>query len=289
MNTLLKIDPNVTLSLANSLWANKDYEFKQDFLKINREYYKAEIQSLDFKSPQAPKTINDWVKKNTNNKIEKIVDTIPDDAILYLINAVYFKGAWKVKFDEKNTKEDDFKLLNNKTKKVKFMNKEGKFNYYKDKEIQVVELPYGNEKVSMFIFLPASSLNDFIKQLNFEKFKKWLSKLQTKRVNVSIPKFKLEYEEKLNKVLESLGLKIAFDSERADFSNMFSGAVISEVSHKTFIEVNEKGTEAAAVTSVHVLSITPQFIANKPFFFVIKDNSTNIILFMGAVYEPNEE
>ncbi len=297
MATLTKKDSNVTLTIANSLWAKKGVEFKEDFLAKNKEHYKATIESLNFDN-DAIKTINDWVKNNTNGKIEKIIETFSPGDIIIILNAIYFKGIWKYKFDKKNTKEDNFNLLDGSKKKVEFMNidfKGEKVGYYGNNDFQLVEVLYSNE-YRMYIFLPSvnSSLEKFYANLTYENVKKWLSELHAMKGHLSIPKFKLEYEEELSEILKKLGMEVAF-SPKADFSNMCKiskdlnvNIGIGKVKHKTFVEVNEEGTEAAAVTSVMLLRSYVEefnFIVNRPFFFLIMNKKDGVILFMGSVVD----
>lgn len=292
---LIYSDTSVRLDVANSLWGKKGTEFNSEFIKNNEAYFKAEVRSLDFASPDSVKTINDWVSKNTNQKIEKIVDKIPPEALLYLINAIYFKGTWTDKFDKDLTKEQDFKLTDGKTKKVQMMSRYDDFKYAKSDKFEVVSLPYGKENMSMYVFLPTTSLEDFYKDLNFDNFKDWMSKLKKTKGEVGLPRFKNEYETGLVDVLKNLGMTEAF-SDKADFKKIFAkdtSASITDVRHKTFIEVNEEGTEAAAVTSVTVgatafMPVTKPFkmIMDKPFFYVLRDNQSGTILFMGAVNQP---
>ncbi len=166
----------------------------------------------------------------------------------------------------------------------------GEFNYYEDQDLQILELPYGNGKVSMYIFL-SSDIKKFYEKLTVENLNTWLSKMSKANVVVSLPKFKLEYEKELKEILKDMGLGIAF-SDEVNFSNMISsrsvGLSIDKVLHKTFLEVNEEGTEAAAATEVLIIGIPHKFIVDKPFFFIIKDKQNGTILFMGSIVEPTE-
>jgi serine protease inhibitor len=292
---LIYSDTSVRLDIANSLWGKKGTEFNSEFIKNNESFYKAEVRSLDFKSAESPKIINDWVSLNTNKKIEKIVDKIPPEALLYLINAIYFKGTWTDKFDKELTKEQDFKLPDGKTKKVQMMSRYDDFKYAKSDKFEVVSLPYGKELMSMYVFLPTENLEDFYKELTSDNWKNWMKELKKTKGEVGLPRFKNEYEKTINDVLKTLGMTEAF-SDKADFKKIFAkdtAAAITEVRHKSFIEVNEEGTEAAAVTSVQVgaTSFMPvskpfKMIMDKPFFYVLRDNQSGTILFMGAVNQP---
>ena len=302
---LLASDPKVTLAIANSLWARQGIPFKQDFLQRNTQFFGAEISGLDFDNPDASKTINNWVDTNTNGKIEKIVsDRIDPSTVMFLINAIYFKGTWQTEFDPSKTHTDVFHLATDEERQVPMMSRTGTYPYYENREVgfQAISLSYGDGRMSMYIFLPvrASNLNTFSGNLNAESWENWMSQFREQEVFLKVPKFRMEYEKQLNNTLQALGMDIAFDADRADFSRMASldtlngNLYIEKVVHKTFIEVNEEGTEAAAATSV-AIGVTsvqpppPQFIADRPFFFAIRDNDTKTVLFMGVVAEPSEE
>ena len=287
-NSLEAPDPKVQISIANSIWSRQGVEFNPDFLERNQAFFGAEIASLDFNSPQAAATINEWVNTNTNGKIEKIVDRIDPQTLLFLINAIYFKGNWQDKFNKLMTRPGTFHLPNGSQKQVQMMHREGKYPYFRGENFEATSLPYGDGRVSMYIFLPNrdSNLNKFLDNLNTENWKGWISQFGNRRHDMMLPRFKLEYEVSLNDTLKALGMEIAFDSG-ANFSGIGSGLFISEVKHKTFVEVNEEGTEAAAVTVGRMAtSVPPDFRVDRPFFFAIYDSETETILFMGTVTEP---
>ena len=287
-NSLENPDPKVEISIANSIWSRQGVDFNSDFLERNRAFFGAEIASLDFSSPQAGATINEWVDTNTNGKIEKIVERIDPQTLLFLINAIYFKGNWQDEFDKSMTRPGTFHLPNGSEKQVQMMRREGEYPYFHGANFEATSLPYGNGRLGMYIFLPnrTSNLNKFLKDLNAENWEQWISQLQDRRQTMMLPRFKLEYEVRLNDTLEALGMGIAFGGG-ADFSGMGPSLFISEVRHKTFVEVNEEGTEAAAVTAVvGVKSLPPVFRVDRPFFFAIYDAETETILFMGTVTEP---
>lgn len=288
-------DPNVQLAIANSLWAKQGIPFKPDFLQRNQTYYKAEVAELDFTDPRATNRINDWVKKNTQGKIEKIVDQLKADDVMFLINAIYFKGQWTEKFDKNATAPAPFYLAKGKSKQHPMMVQTGKYRYFENEQFQAVSLPYGNERVSMYIFLPkpTSNLNAFYKTLNTKNWETWISQFGSRDGSIKIPRFKLEDEMQLNEALKALGMAEAFEN-RANFANLSSEPTkIDEVKHKTFVEVNEEGTEAAAVTSVGIVATSAQIpqepfnlVADRPFFCAIRDNQTGTVLFMGSIVDP---
>ena len=288
-NSLENPDPKVEISIANSIWSRQGVDLNPNFLEQNRVFFGAEIAALDFSSPQATATINEWVDTNTNGKIKKIVDRIDPEVVLFLINAIYFKGNWQDEFDKSMTRPGVFHLPNGSEKQVQMMRREGKYPYFRGENFEATILPYGDGRVSMYIFLPNrdSNLNKFLGDLNPENWKGWISQFGNRRHNMMLPRFKLEYEISLNDTLKALGMEIAFD-RGANFSGIGSALFISEVRHKTFVEVNEEGTEAAAVTAggIVVDSTPPDFRVDHPFFFAIYDAETETILFMGTVTEP---
>ena len=287
-NSLENPDPKVEISIANSIWSRQGVEFNADFLERNRVFFGAEIASLDFSAPQATETINEWVNTNTNGKIEKIVDRISPQTLLFLINAIYFKGNWQDEFDKSQTRPGIFHLSDGNEKRVEMMRREGEYPYFRGENFEATSLPYGDGRLGMYIFLPNrdSNLNKFLGNLNAGNWGDWISQFQDRRHDMMLPRFKLEYEVSLNDTLEALGMGIAFGSG-ADFSGMGPSLFISEVKHKTFVEVNEEGTEAAAVTAVvGVKSVPSVFRVDRPFFFAIYDTEMETVLFMGVVTEP---
>lgn len=291
-------DKNVELNIANSLWARKDIALEQNFLNKVKEFYQAEITNLDFSDSNSVNTINAWVKQQTKDKIEKIVDRINSDNLLFLINAVYFKGKWEAPFDKSLTKPQPFTLINGTKIQHPAMSRSGEYRYYDAPSFQAISLPYGSGRFSMEIFLPKpkSNLGEFQQQLNTKNWQEWSTKFTRKTGSIQLPRFKVEYETSLKETLQNLGMAIAFNPNKADFRNLATTkAYISDVKHKTFVDVNEEGTEAAAVTSVEmrVTSAIPneeppfQMIVDRPFFFAISDRQTGTILFMGVIQNPS--
>ena len=300
IDALASVDPKVLMSIANSIWYEQTFNVEQDFIDVNQDYFYAEVSPLDFTNPDAVTTINNWVADKTKNKITEILDQIPAEAVMYLINAIYFKGIWKYEFDESETEEKPFYLSDGTTKDVPMMAQEGSFNYFSNDILQAVEMPYGAGNYSMIILLPQSNKtpDDIIDQLSNENWNRWLSEFyEAEKVQIHLPKFKFEYEDSLNNELINMGMEIAFSPYDADFSkiNPLEQLYISRVIHKSFIEVNEEGTEAAAVTLVEISRIISEpetgihFYVNQPFIFAIKEKYTNTIIFMGKVMEPEYE
>jgi serine protease inhibitor len=290
-------DPNVELAVANSLWAREGISFNEDFINRSRDYYGAELTELNFDDPGSADTINHWVKENTRNKIDGIVEPpINPETILFLINAIYFKGEWSEPFDPELTSAATFNLPDGNSKEHPFMFQNDDFDYLETDLFQAVRLPYGkNERVGMYLFLPAAAvgLEEFQAGLNKADWNNWTGSFRSMEGDLSLPRFSFEYDVSLKKTLEALGMGIAFEEGTADFSGMRPtppDLFINEVKHKTFVEVNEEGTEAAAVTSVEVgttaMPETFSMVLDRPFFFVIADDMTGTILFMGSVLEP---
>jgi len=283
-NSLQKNDPNVQVSIANSLWAQQGFSLKPEFLQINQQYYQANITELDFTiSQEALSIINNWVSQKTQGKIDKIVEKITPDEVLFLINAIYFKGNWETPFDRSQTTNKTFYLTDSSSKQHPMMSETDTF--------QAVSLSYGKKgALRMYIFLPNSNTNlaTFLQQLTPENWNKWMQQFRKIIGSIEIPRFKIEYEIELQDTLKALGMAGIFDFSKADFSAMTDDNVaVDSVKHKTFVEVNEEGTEAAAVTSISLpRGSIFQMNVNRPFFCAIRDHTTGTILFMGTIVDP---
>lgn len=303
MKTLENADEDITLSIANSLWAAEDIPFKKPFISRTHHFYDAAVYNVDFMAADTLKRINGWVEDKTNDKIKDLIkkSDLTKDTLLILINALYFKGIWNEPFVEKRTQDRPFYLPTGNTVSVPIMERDGSFAYTETEKYQTVRLPYGeNKRLAMTIVLPSknSSLDALIAELDAKKWQTLQRSLNSRDGLVGLPRFTLEYEVSLKKVLSQLGMPIAFDKQRADFHPMCilkpnENAYISEVRHKTFIEVNEKGTEAAAATGVVMMKVTSvmpterfRMICDRPFFLAISDAETGAILFLGAVRTP---
>lgn len=289
-------DPEVTLNIANSLWADQNVNLKSDFIRNNQEFYQAKVTNLNLADSETPNKINSWVKENTQGKIDKIVDKIDPNQVLFLLNAIYFKGSWKQEFDQEKTAQLPFYLSSGEEKQHPMMSQSGEYKYYESEKFQAVSLPYGQSgRVSFYVFLPKqnSDLNSFYESLNAANWEKWMSQFAFREGSVRLPRFKMDYETTLNDALSALGMEEAF-TDNANFSEMGSNLKISQVKHKTFVEVNEEGTEAAATTSVGIQLTSAQLpsqqpfnmIVDRPFFCAIRDNQTGTVLFMGSIVEP---
>ncbi len=289
------------LSTANALWAQKNYSFLSEYFGLIDSYYGGKVTNLDFagETEKSRVTINSWVEEKTNNKIKDLIPQglITQDTALVLTNAIYFKGNWLTQFKKENTREQDFKISEGETISVEMMHAFGEdyeFKYAETEKLQILELPYVDEELSMLVLLPSEGEMDYLESnLTAQNFGDWKSNLRMQEVNVYLPKFKFETKYFMKDVLKELGMATAF-SAGADFSGMTGqrDLFISEVIHQAFVEVNEEGTEAAAATAV-IMPITavepyqiPEFKANHPFIFVIQENETGSILFIGRVDNP---
>ena len=303
-NEINKKDKKYKLHIANALWAQKDYPFLDEYFKIVDEYYKGKVTNLDFKknSESARVTINNWVEDQTSDKIKNLIPSGVIDTLtrLVLTNAIYFKGEWIKQFNKNNTRDQDFKISKSNVIKVPIMQRaddKAVFNYTENNKLQILEMPYSGEELSMLIFLPKDdNLKALENSLSVKKLSKWKQDLKEQRVDIFIPKFKFETKYFMADALREMGMPTAF-SDSADFSGMTGkqDLKISDVIHQAFIEVNEEGTEAAAATIglMHTTGSGPEkepkipvFRADHPFIFLIQEKATGNILFLGRVVDP---
>lgn len=293
-------DRGYELQVANRLWGQQGYGFRPEYLKVTRDNYAAELAEVDFirKTEATRKTINSWVEKQTKGKIKDLIPQGSLDALtrLVLTNAIYFKGDWTTPFDAKKTKDAPFHLTKTEKIDVPLMFHKDKFRYGEAKDLQILQLPYGkDELLSMVVLLPkdVDGLLSLEKSLSEESLAKQIAGLRSREVMVFLPKFKMTSEFELSKVLRTMGMPTAFTPGAADFSGMSTNEklYISAVIHKAFVDVNEKGTEAAAATGVVIRATSappppPTFRADRPFAFLIRDNRTGAFLFLGRVVNP---
>ncbi len=286
---LLSADATTDMRIANSIWTRLGFPVLENFYQANRSYYNAEARALDFDSPQAADEINCWCSDNTEGKIKAVIDRIPPETVMYILNATYFKGVWANKFDPGKTVEGDFTASGGQVRRTPFMKRTLKAGYCSDATIEAAELPYGNGAFSMVVVMPRTgTVDDMVGGLTAEKWAAWTT-FRNVELHLELPKFKMEYEQTLNGILCDMGMGVAFDAARADFSaiNPDGGLFISTVKQKAFVSVDEEGTEAAAVTVIGIgtTSISdPEkvpFVADRPFLFVIRERSTGAIIFAG--------
>lgn len=295
MKLLLNVDPKVQMELANSIWYRNNFKVQQGFIDTCQNYYDAQVQGLNFGDGKSADVINKWVSGKTNGHISNLVKSpIPDSLVMYLINAIYFKGDWRHQFDKKNTATGDFTLSDGSKVKSQMMHMETPMPYYQSSQAQVLDMAYGDSVFSMTVLLPSpgTNIDDFVANLTREKLDNWIGQLQRRKVQIIMPKFKIEYSTDLNKVLSDMGMKVAFDPYKADFSNINPNAqlYISKVKQKSYVNVDEEGTEAAAATSVAIgvnaVVSVPVFRADRPFVYLIRERSSGAILFIGKMENP---
>ncbi len=303
-------EEDVTLQIANSVWARNGVPFEREFIETAEKSYGALAREIDFGDPKSVDIINEWVSSATNGKIDRIISQLNPLDILLLINAVYFKGVWSEPFRERNTKDEDFHLPGGGTATVPMMSKRDDYSYLETENFQAVKLPYGRFRFEMLIFLPSEDygLDGFIENLNAKSWnrimnaKSWgrsMGDFNKRDGILKLPRFKIEYSAILNDALFALGMNDAFDDTGADFPAMtpVKPVWIGRVIHKTYLDVDEKGTEAAGVTAITMSMLSAPMkdppkpfvmIVDRPFFCAIRDSKTGAILFMGAINKPVE-
>lgn len=294
-----KGDPNFRLKIANSLWGNKDVKFNPVFIDSCRTNYGAEVQALNFTDPQSPTTINNWIGSKTQGKISKVITELNPADVLVLVNATYFKAAWETVFQKEETKPQDFHADSGKTLKVPTMHRSARMPYTSNSNCEIIKLPYADKQTSMYVLLPkpGKQPSDLISGLSATRWKELTASLGSCPGEIYLPKFKFTYSSHLKDTLIRLGMKVPFEPNTADFSKMVNMAQrlwVSDVIHKTFVDVNEEGTEAAAVTVMTMCGASappPQtpftMKVDRPFIFAITNDSTDTIIFMGIVGDPS--
>ena len=290
------LDQTVDFRIANSVWYRDTFapSIAPAFLADTKQSFDARVTGLNFASPQALTTINDWVKTGTSGKIDKILDDIPGNVVMYLMNAIYFKGAWRQPFDPKRTADATFTDHRGAHASVKMMTRKGGFRLRSGSDAMVLELPYGGDAFVMTVVLPpeGTDINSFVSALTAARWNATTSGLAESSFDLYLPRFKLTWSDGLNDELKSMGMRRAFVPDGADFTRlsptMGRNLYITDVRQKTFVDVNEEGTEAAAVTSVGVgvTSLPPSIRLDRPFVFAIRERITGTILFVGKIVRP---
>jgi serine protease inhibitor len=316
---LVNADPVVDFRVANSFWSRQGKAIQPGFVDLAKTWFDARVEEIDFQAPWAADTINGWVSEATNDKIKKMVKPpINPNTAAMLFNAIYFKGTWMFPFDTVDTHAGTFYLADGTTTSCRLMVKnqedcqqgdtasrntwtDTNITWYQDDEVIVLSMPYGKGDYRMSVVIPnrrdqltdqedpSKSIDAVISHLTYEKWSSWLAGDTPYEFTLELPRFKFGYEVGLSDILKSLGMQIAFDAGRADFSNLFSDSVgwIDEVKQKTFVQVDEKGTEAAAVTQVVFGDgYTPPLVCDRPFLIVIHEDVSGAILFMGRIANP---
>ncbi len=288
---LVLYDETVQIDVANSLWINQRMKVKKAFMRNLRGKFDATAQYLDFSIPGNENIINKWCSDKTNGRIDEIIDSVSPDDLMFIINALYFKGLWSIPFEPDFTETKEFHGINNSVKDVDMMTLTNNFNYYSNELVSMVEMSYGNGSFVMDIILPCEgkTTSEIVSALDQNTFKQWIDSFEYPEVRIHFPKFRIEYDIKLNDNLSRMGMPISFTS-LADFSAMSrEKMVISLIKQKSYVEVTEAGTEAAAVTIVGLMksSFNPEppkeFNVNRPFIFFIRDTTSGEILFAGEV------
>jgi serpin B len=297
-------ESKIKLNIANGLWAQKDFKFLDSYFDIVKSNFFSELKNVDFvdntEREKSRKDINTWVEQKTNDKIKDLLSQGDLDSMtkLILVNAIYFYGDWETPFKKSATARKDFFLFNKNQVVVPFMNEQEIYNYYEDSKIKAIEIPYKDNKASMVIFLPnkKNGITEFEKSFDYKYYLNIIAAFQSDKVRLSLPKFQTTYKINLGTVLSQMGMPLAFSPNGADFSGMTGkrDLCISKVIHQAFINVDEKGTEAAAATAVVMRATAVRmpaepkiFNADHPFIFILKDNTTGTILFLGKIMNPN--
>jgi serine protease inhibitor len=292
---LLGLDRTTEMGIVNSVWYRQGFPFEQSFIDTVETNFDAEVVGLDFDDPGSVGRINGWVSSATNRRIDSIIDAISPNSVMFLINAIYFKGVWVTAFDRASTRADTFRGVDGAPIPVQMMNTDGTFRFRSTPEYTALELPYGNSAFTMTIVMPSESqnINDYLASLDQSGWNDIVGGMGEGEIMVSLPRFRLEYEKSLKEPLKALGMPTAFQPGGADFTGLSPAGdqlFISDVKHKTFVDVNEEGTEAAAVTSVEVrvVSMPPSVRIDRPFLFAIRERFSGTILFSGKIVAPSD-
>jgi serpin B len=288
IDLLRGIDNSTDFRIANSIWYEKTFPFNASFIGESQQFFDAKVTPLDFTDASSPGIINSWVNEATGRKISKIVEQIPQDQVMYLIDAIYFKGSWRSRFDKSETSNAPFHALDGSSNDVPMMTQRSSLRVSYGADYKAVDLPYGNAAWSMTVVLPdnGADINTFAESMTLDKWRSIESSLHEASIPLFLPRFKLEWKRNLNEPLTNLGMGIAFTG--ADFSRMSPAGkqlAIDEVIQKTFLDVNEDGTEAAAVTSVGMVAVSAPapFRVDRPFLIAIRENLSGTILFIGKI------
>lgn len=300
IDLLRSLDPNVDFRIANSIWYRQGFPVDSSFLGATRQFFDATVAEKDFTDPATVTDINDWVNNSTNGKIPTIVGAIPAGMVMYLLDAIYFKGAWEQQFANEDTRDGPFTLASGGTTTVPFMRLGHALPYAETATYQAVDLGYGRGAYAMTVLLPkpGTDVNALVASMDGAAWDGLVQQLDSAMVVLSLPKFRLAWEDSLNAPLRALGMGIAFVPGSADFTAMSPPPAghdlyISTMEQKTFVDVNEEGTEAAAATSVGVgVTSVPAFVemrVDHPFVFAIRERLTGTILFIGKIMRPPTE
>ncbi|HRG10761.1 MAG TPA: serpin family protein [Cyclobacteriaceae bacterium] len=292
------MDRTVNLNIANSVWYKQELSIKSDFKSVIEASYNGTVQGLDFSSPNSKNIINGWIEDHTNNKIKDVIQDIDPNLVMFLINAIYFKGDWTYQFDKTKTKDGNFYLEDGNTVQTIMMQAEkANVSIFSHEKFNLINIPFGNKQFEFSVLLPNNqyTTEDIIPELSADALSGWISSSSEQTVELRMPKFKMKWKKTLNEDLSALGMARAFTPGYAEFPNFFENPMplnIDFVDHHSFLEVNETGAEASAVTVVGVVyttSIIPRprtIIINKPFVFLIREKHSGAILFIGQLKNP---
>ena len=295
LTELPDLDNTTQLKLANSIWIGNGFEMKSPFVDVNKQMYDAKVSNLDFSSPKAPSTINNWCSDKTNGRITEVIQEITPAAKMFLLNALYFKGIWQedYKFDKSKTKNEDFTNVDGSVTKVKMMNQTNSYVFNYNDYFWMAKFNYGNCAYNMTILLPDTdhTLEECLEAMTAENWEKWNKDWTVRKLIVKMPRFEMKYNKSLIEDMKALGIKDAFDPASANFSNISDQSLFLDLLKQfTYLRVDEEGTEAAAVTIGGMLgAVAPpstgpvKFFLNRPFVFMINEISTGTVLFMGKV------
>jgi len=299
MATLGQLEEKVQFVTANGMWFQKGRAFENDFLDINKKWYNATIEDIDLQEARTSDIINQWVRENTKGKIPFLVESLDQRTVLFIANAVYFKGIWTNVFEISRTNEEEFTLEDGSKKKLPMMVQEEEFNYYKGSNFQAIRLPYGYKQTSMYIFLPDENvgLDTFLEKMDSDTWKEWMGHFRKREGTIGLPRFRVEFFEDLCRILMNLKMDVAFDDQVANFKGISAESpniYIGGIAHRTFLEVTEQGTEAAAASGICLKEAEAmpseeepfRMIVDRPFFCAIVHKDTGAILFMGSIVDP---
>ncbi len=285
------LDNTTKFAIANSIWYDQSWPFRQEFLTESQSYFDAEVKGLDLSKPASVDVINEWVSQATSKKIPKIIDDLGGGEVMFLINAIYFKGVWVSQFDKSKTFSAPFHALDGTTPTVQLMSQKGEFRHGFGSDYSAIDLPYGNSAFTMMVVSPNQGvdINAFTEKLTEEKWHAIDAAMTaTGEIGLEFPKFRLEWKKNLNDQLKALGMGVAYSDLTADFSRMSASdipLVITDVIQKTYVDVDEEGTEAAAATSVGVGPTSAPLLirVDRPFVFAIRERLSGTILFIGKI------
>ncbi len=294
LTTLPAADPKVKLLIANSIWYRNTFKVSDVYLSTLKNNFQSEATPLSF-SQDDVNTINKWASDKTNGKIQKVLEEINDTDVLFLLNALYFKGDWSEKFDKANTRDANFTLQNGQKKKVKMMYRQDKYFYTSTAEFTAVRVPYGDSIYNLTLILPNNgSLQNALNSLNTTTWNQLQKNMQPTKVQLGLPRFQLSYTIRLNNTLNKMGIKKVF-TNNAELQNINPDGDLfaSFIKQDTYLGVDEEGTEAAAVTSIGVsitsMPVIEQFICDRPFGFIISEKNNGNILFAGRITNPDSK